>query len=258
MPLGKSERIWVISAIHSDVEKLIKLHDALLEQFTPNDRILYTGNYTGYSNYPIQTIDELLTFRRLVLSVPCVKASDIVYLRGQQEEMMDKLLQLQFAPNPEHVLLWLLSHGIAPTIQAYGIDANEGVIAAREGVLGLARWTNKIRNALKVNEGHDIFLTNQKRAAYTDNNLLFVHAGLDPERPLEQQGDSFWWADNSFENIKNQYANFSKIFRGFDPNHNGININCVTATLDGGCGFGGKLTCAGIDINGDIFELFEI
>jgi serine/threonine protein phosphatase 1 len=34
-------------------------------------------------------------------------------------------------------------------------------------------------------------------------------------------------------------------------------MNGVTASLDGGCGFGGTLICAGMEASGDIFELME-
>ena len=50
---------------------------------------------------------------------------------------------------------------------------------------------------------------------------------------------------------------FQKVVRGFDPDHKGMNINCVTATIDGGCGFGGQLVCAGFNPEGSIFELLE-
>jgi serine/threonine protein phosphatase 1 len=87
--------------------------------------------------------------------------------------------------------------------------------------------------------------------------MLFVHAGIDPTRSLEAQEGSFWWAGKQFNQIELEYAPFHKVIRGFDPDHNGMRINCVTATIDGGCGFGGALVCAGFDNKAAIFDLIE-
>ena len=76
-------------------------------------------------------------------------------------------------------------------------------------------------------------------------------------RTLEDQGDSFWWAGDDFFTMTDAYQPFEKVIRGFDPTHQGVRVNCVTASLDGGCGFGGSLVAAGISADGDIFEILE-
>lgn len=237
------------------------LHDLLYPMIRPGDRVVYLGNYTGYGNDPIDTIDEILTFRRMVLSLPGMMAGDIAYLRGSQEEMWQKLLQLQFAPRPGETLSWMLDNGLRPTIEAYGIDPQKGLYAAQEGVMGLTKWGAHIRESVRRHPGHDVFSTHLRRAAYTSDEaeypMLFVHTGLDPSRSLHDQGDNFWWGSLQFKNILNPYDPFQKVVRGFDPESQGIHLNCVTATLDGGCGFGGTLVCAGFTPTGDIFELIE-
>lgn len=237
------------------------LHDALLERMRPGDRVVYLGNYGGYSPDTIRTLDEVLTFRRIMLSIPGVMAGDLVYLRGTQEEMWEKLLQLQFAPDPVSALLWMLGNGLAPTLQAYGLCPHEAVTAAREGIMSLTKWSARVRECMRRHAGHEIFLTQLRRAAFTleqaERPLLFVHAGIDPARPLNDQGDSFWWSGSAFNAINIPYTPFHKVIRGFDPRHGGLNLNCVTATIDGGCGFGGSLVCAGFDRSGQIFSLME-
>ena len=261
LSLGKPKRIWAVSAIHAEVQSLMGLHDQLFEYIQPGDRIIYHGNYLGYGNAPLETIDELLTFRRLVLSLPGMKAEDIVYLRGGQEEMWQKLTQLQFAPNPTDILLWMLGKGLSSTLNAYGICPHDGIVAANEGVMSLTRWTSKIREAVRAQPGHEVFGTVLRRAAFTPvesgNPLLFVHAGINPERTLNDQGDSFWWTRKDFNTIELPYEPFQKVIRGFDPKHRGVHINCVTATIDGGCGFGGNLVCAGFDPDGNVEAVLE-
>ena len=259
--LGAPRRVWTVSAVHGELDKLYAIHDAILERLRAGDRIVYLGNYTGYGIHSRETVDEILTFRRLALSMPGVIPADFIYLRGRQEDMWQKILQLQFTYKPEEAFGTMLEHGFGQTLASYGINADDGMRACKEGTLALTRWTNKIRAALRANPGHDLFMTQWKRAAYTvvngSNALLFVNAGIDPALPLEDQGDHLWWSGEDFNEITQAYAPFEKVIRGYDPNNSGVRINCVTASLDGGCGFGGPLVCAGMDSKGKILELLQ-
>lgn len=259
--LDSPRTVWAVSAVHGEPERLAALHDALSERVSPGDRLVYLGNYTGYGPDAGQTIDEILAFRRHVLSTPGMRPDDIIYLRGGQEEMWSKLLQLQFSRKPADTLLWMLGNGMSSTLQSYGISPHDGIMAAREGVMSLTRWTAGIRAAMRRRAGHEIFMNQYRRAAFTSvegrTPVLFVNAGYDPALPFDTQEDSFWWSGASFNGIQDHTPPFDKIIRGYDPKHEGIRINCVTASLDGGCGFGGPLVAAGMSADGEIFELLE-
>jgi len=260
--LGSPNKIWAISAIHSDVTKLTNLHNHILNKVKPGDRIVYMGNYTGYGINAVQSINEILTFRRLILSLPGMIPKDFVYLRGAQDEMWQKLLQLQFAPDAQNVFLWMLGNGLSNTLKSYGVSAHDGINACRQGIMSITKWTHEVRSAIRKHAGHEIFNTQLTRAAFTETNskcpILFVHAGLDSNRQLEEQDDCLWWASESFENIDKAYKPFEKVVRGFDPQHKGINLNCITATIDGGCGFGGELICAGFNQDGQIDDMIAV
>lgn len=258
--MGTPKRAWAVPAIHGDAERLFTLHDMIGQRFVPGDRLVYLGNYIGLHGHAVQTIDELLNFRRDLLALRGMKPDDIIYLRGTQEEMWQKLLQLQFAPAPDDVLEWMLDVGVGATLESYGGNLREGMGAARHGVVGLTRWTNKLRLAVRAHPGHEKFYTVLRRAAYTsrnENDLLFVHSGLDPNRPLGAQGDSFWWAAPAFDQISEPYGRFGTIVRGYDPSHGGMHVTPHTITLDNGCGFEGPLTCACIGPDGSIIETVE-
>jgi len=259
--IGTPKNIWAISSIHGNLERLFALHDTLLPHISPGDRIVYLGNYMGYGKDTPAVLDEILTFRRIVLAQRGMMAGEIIYLRGAQEEMWEKLLQLQFAPDPTSVLLWMLGNGLSNTLHAYGLNPHDGIEACRQGIVGLSKWVNIIRQTMRKNAGHEVFGTNLVRAAYTSSGfnhpMLFVHAGMDPDKSLEDQGDSFWWGHELFENMTSPYAHFDKVVRGYDPRHKGLNMNCNTATIDGGCGFGGHLVCAGFGQNGQLLGTIE-
>ncbi len=259
--LGCPNKIWAISSIHGDIDRLMQLHDAIFQKIAPGDRLIYLGNYTGFEKHSRETIDELLVFRRLILAQPGMKPNDIVYLRGAQEDLWQRLIQLQFDQNPTDTLLWMMGNGMGATMESYGISPHDGIMAAREGVLSLTKWTNSIRETVRQNAGHDCFMTQSRRAAYTSIEdrfpILFVNAGLDPSRSLEEQEEKLWWGGEQFETLTDSYAPFEKVIRGFDPKHQGVHLNGITATLDGGCGFGGSLVCANMGADGEIYELME-
>lgn len=259
--LGTPDRIWAISSVHGDLDRLIVMHDAVLERFEVGDRLVYLGNYTGHGLNSAACVDEILTFRRLILSLPGARPSDISYLRGGQEEMIQKLYQLQFAPNPSGVFLWMLSNGLGNTLQSYGLCHHDGLEACQKGIMAVTKWTHHVLDTIRCHDGHDVFSTHLSRAAHTDEHgeypMLFVNAGLDADAPLDKQGDNLWWRGENFKEISKTYDPFQKVVRGYDPAHKGLHLNCVTATLDGGCGFGGSLVCAGFSPDGEVFELLE-
>ena len=98
--LRDARRVWAVAAINGAAQHLIRLHDTISDRFQEGDRIVYLGNYIGYGDAVLATIDELLDFRRRILGRQRGFACDVVFLRGAQEEMWQKLLQLQFAANP--------------------------------------------------------------------------------------------------------------------------------------------------------------
>lgn len=259
--LGIPERIWAVSAIHGDLEKLISVHDQILEHFEPRQKIIYLGNYTGYGAQSAACIDEILAFRRLILSLQGVMPEDFVYLRGNQEEMLYKLFQLPFAPNPLDVYLWMLDNGLSKTLQSYDINPRDGLEACNRGAVALTKWIAKVKFKMRSHAGHEMFSTQWVRAAFTDISgnypMLFVHAGLETNKPLPEQGDKLWWGSEDFERMEHPYLPFQKVVRGYDPAHKGLHLNCITATLDGGCGFGGPLVCTGFTASGEVSGIFE-
>jgi hypothetical protein len=255
--LGRPRRLWAVAAIHGQHERLAAIHTAIEQDLLPGDRIIYLGNYIGRDGDAARTIDELLAFRIDAMARPGWEADDLVYLRGQQEETWSKLLQLQFAPNPREVLAWMLRQGAGRVVEAYGGIVQQGEAAARDGAVALNRWTTRLREGVRARPGHEKFFTVLQRAALVDDGALFVHAGLDPARPLAAQGDAFWWDASGFERIQDRYETFRRVIRGYDPQKRGPQHEGYAVTLDAGCGFGGPLRAAQLSPEGALLQLVE-
>jgi serine/threonine protein phosphatase 1 len=256
--LRGARRIWAVAAIHGEAERLARLHDQIAARFADGDRIVYLGNYLGHGSAVTATVDELLDFRGRVLARPRTFACDVAFLRGAQEEMWQKLLQLQFAANPGEVLAWMVRAGIETTVQAYGADLQQGFAASRDGPRTITRWTSALRSAMNAAPGHTALFAALRHAAVTeDERLLFVHAGVDPTRPLVSQGDAFWWGPAEILEFARPFGGFRRVIRGFDRDRRGLVERDFATSLDAGAGRGGLLLAAAFAGNGEVLELVQ-
>jgi serine/threonine protein phosphatase 1 len=254
-----ARRVWAVGAIHGEATRLAALHAELGERFLEGDRLVYLGNYMGHGPAILETINELLLFRRQLIAAPGMHVCDVAYLRGQQEEMWHKLLQLHLAVGPAEVLTWMLDRGLRQTLEAYGSDEETALRRARSGALDLARWTNELRQYMQARDGHVQLMSSLRRAAFTeDGMLLFVHTGIDAKRPLDAQGDAFWWNGADFAGLDAPFSGYTKIVRGFDVEHGGVQIGPFSATVDSGCGFGGTLSAICFGVDGEEVDRVEV
>lgn len=255
--LHKASRVWAVASIHGEAQRLKLVHDQIAAQLEPGDRLVYLGNYLGHGKDICETLDLLLSFRRSLMAKPGMMACDIAFLRGSQEEMWAKLMQIHLALDPAEVLDWMLERGLRATLEAYGGNAVQGLSRARVGAGDLARWTGELRAAMQKHSGHYNLMSALRRAAFTkDGSLLFVNAGIEAARPLDTQGDSLWWGDG-FARITKPYSHFKLVVRGYDRNRQGVRFTDHTASLDGGCGSGGPLIAACFDLDGNCITQIE-
>ncbi len=261
--LGRPRRVWAIAAVHGERERLMALHDHLATRFAVRDRLVYLGNYLGagaWDNHAV--LEELLAFRAALLSKPGMRPNDIVHLRGPAEEAWQRLLRLQFAPSPTSALERYLEAGAEAYLRLYGVSLNDTKSVARAGSVAITRWTNQLRSLQRQVVGHEAFACSLRRAALTapekgQGGALFVPAGYDMARSLEDQGDHLWFGSSPFVAME-KTARFNRIVRGVDALRGGVNTDGIAVTLDGGCGRGGPLVCGCFDEEGRLLEIVAI
>jgi serine/threonine protein phosphatase 1 len=230
--------------------------------------LVYTGPYIGQPATSIDVVTEVLDFRRRFLAITGMMVDDHVMLRGPREEMIDKLMQIQFAPDPSAVVDWMINHHIGSLIESYGLTVQGLRAEARSGVMALTKWTADLRHRMRQHPGHDQFFAHLRRAAFTtmgnegtDNHdtrkpfgILIVPSGLDPAKALGDQTDEFWWAPKKLGRLNHPYAPFEKIIRGISPGEKGIRDTGPVLSIDTGPGgkSAGPLTAVRIDTAGQI------
>lgn len=65
--LAEGRRTWAVASIYADVERLIRLHDALAARVCLEDNVVYLGNLLGRGQVA-DTVHELLLFRRALMA----------------------------------------------------------------------------------------------------------------------------------------------------------------------------------------------
>ena len=259
--LKKSNKIWAIGSIHSNLKSFTSIKKYLLNNFEANDKLIFLGNVIGLGKNSKETLSSVIDLRFNLMSKFKLKPESIVFLRGAQEEMFSKLLQLQLAPNPAEIIEWMFDHGVNETIKSYGFSENEVKNIASSGTINISKWTKALNNVLNKNPGHTQYFLNLKHAAYSKTKkILFVNRGVDITRPLSAQNDCFWWGFQNFSSIDRPYKTFSRIVRGYESEHlnqQEILQNNVVCTLFKQPLSNKSVLCGIFAEDGEILDLFE-
>jgi len=258
---ANTNRIWAIGSLHSSIDSFQSIKKYILSNFKNGDKLIFLGNIIGYNNYSKEIITDVLNLRFSLMAKFNLVHEDIVFLRGAQEEMFSKLLQLQIAPNPREIINWIFSHGVDQTLVSYDFEPDQFRNIATQGTIQINKLTSRLNKKISETPGHKEFFSNLKHAAFnSDMEVLFVNRGVDLSRPLSAQNDCFWWGYQNFSLINRPYNTFRRIVRGYQSNaHNNLehSKNRILCTLFKQPLENNKILAGLFAKNGDIIELFE-
>ncbi len=259
--ISKSNKIWAIGSIHSRLESFESVKDYILDKFEKNDCLVFLGNIIGLGAESKKTLSSVIDLRNKIMSKFFLDPTKIIFLRGSQEEMFLKLMQLQTAPNPLDIINWMFNHGVDATIKSYGFDIEDLKDVSTRGTLAISKWTSTLNKKISESPGHRQYFIHLKHAAYSSTKkILFLNRGVDISRPLSAQNDCFWWGYQNFSSLNKPYNTFIRIVRGYKSSEknnlkhakNTIVCSLFQQPLTSNKIFAGKF----LD-NGDILDLFE-
>ena len=169
-------RIWAVGSIHSNYESFNSIKDHLLSSFTEGDKLIILGNVIGLGDKAKETISSIIDLRFKLMAKFQLHPEEVVFLRGAQEEMFLKLMQLQIAPNPQDIVKWMFDHGVDKTIQSNGFSKEEIQSISSQGTLSISKWTSRLNAAVSSIAGHKEYFSNLKHAAFSSSKkILFVN-----------------------------------------------------------------------------------
>jgi serine/threonine protein phosphatase 1 len=215
--LPPGERIYAIGDVHGCLDRLVALHEAIAEDIgarpAEHTTLVHLGDYIDRGSDSAQVVDWLI-------NGPPVPADKIVNLMGNHELMM---LSAVAGLDREASGLWLANGG-ADSLLSWGISRN----------VPPGEW------ATRIPRQHLIFLRDLA-ISHRIGPYLFVHAGVMPGVPLEQQNrQDMLWIREPFLSSRDNHG--AVIVHGHTPKREPV-VQPNRIAIDTGAVLGGDLTC---------------
>jgi serine/threonine protein phosphatase 1 len=199
------ERIFAIGDIHGCFDKLIALME-IIDVDLERDTLLFIGDYIDRGTQSKEVVDYLIDLSR--------QSGNVVFLKGNHELMLEQYL------NGTNQFGFLANGGLA-TLDSY----SKG---------GAPDETNLIPTT------HLDFFRDL-RIYYETDQYIFVHAGLKPGVPLEEQNEwDMLWIREEF--IYSDFDFGKRVIFGHTPFQKPIVFENKIG-IDTGAVYGNKLTC---------------
>lgn len=197
------EVIYAVGDIHGRFDLLVNLIDLILadfeklqtqQSFTVSARLIFLGDYIDRGSDSYKVIDFLIGLK--------LESFEISYLKGNHEQILIDVLD-----KPTVFRNWL-THGGEVTVSSYGVDIDTG--------LSDVELENQRKLfCQKMPQPHKDFLKSLK-PYYHRPPLFFVHAGVNPKNPLDQQDEQdCLWIRESFLDSRKKLS--SIIVHGHTP-----------------------------------------
>ena len=151
---------------------------------------------------------------------------ELIVLKGNHEELM--IESLDGIEGSKRV--WL-RHGGEETIKSFGSLGK---------IVPYAKW-----------------ITENCKTHHQEDGLYFVHAGIEPDVPLEQQGDyARLWIRDRFLNWRKAFDQNVVVVHGHTPVYK-VEVKDNRINLDTGCCFHDGILSAGLFINGVLDRIVQ-
>jgi serine/threonine protein phosphatase 1 len=218
--------LYVIPDIHGHLDKLSEAVDLITKDGGRDARIILLGDYIDRGPNSKGVLQYLIDGRNA--------GRNWIFLKGNHDRMMQYFFADPMRFDPQFLVGYSWFHkrlGGIETMASYGVEIAEG--RRHFEILDEARQA--------VPQAHLDFLTNLVLYHQTPE-ILFVHAGIRPEIPLDAQTEQdLVWIRSDFHDYKKPHA--SLVVHGHTvvdaPTHYGNRIN-----LDAGAGYGHPIIVA--------------
>ncbi len=190
--VAEGSRIYAVGDIHGRLDLLEQML-ALIEQdqatqaTTATSQIVLLGDYVDRGLQSAEVIERIMQLREEMPSLTC--------LRGNHEDI---LLQIAMGAADEDMLASWLGYGGRETLASYGVSSR---LLYSDDFAALADIARQVVPASHLQFLHSLPLH------CTSGDYLFVHAGVHPARPIDQQRDhDLLWIREPFLSWKEDFG----------------------------------------------------
>lgn len=220
VPNGKT--VYAIGDVHGRADMLDELLWRIKDDAGSlyNAKLIFLGDYVDRGPDSRGVIDRLISLRK--------DHDDAVFLKGNHEALM-----LDFLADPEDLSQWL-EWGGEETLESYGIDPAGKEHRALAAELAAA-----------APKSHLEFL-NGLALTHIEGDYLFVHAGVKPGAPLEEQTEAdLLWIRKRFHNAAPDARPDYVVVHGHTPTDKPDDAGWRVG-VDTGAVYGGMLTAVAL------------
>jgi len=240
--MNNISQVFAIGDVHGCKSLLEKIHNKILkksEKVEGNKILIYLGDYVDRGYQVKETINTIINFKP--------KDFKCIFIRGNHEQML-----LDFVNGKSESLTVWLYNGGAETLKSYcGREISDDLLNSSAKKLQIRE---KFIKALPKKHLH---FFNGLQFSYTWKDYFFVHAGIDPSRPLSKQRkiDMIWTRTPKFLASNQPFEKI--IVHGHTPSKN-VEKKINRINLDTGAVYSeyGKLSCMFIDAKENRKEFF--
>ena len=236
-------QVYVIGDIHGCKDLLERIHKKIVKKSKNAEGhkiLIYLGDYVDRGSKVKETIETIINFKP--------KDFKCIFIKGNHEQM---LLDFVYEKS-ESLTLWLYNGG-AETLKSY--CGNEISKDLTNSTFREYHIREKFCNHLP-NKHLNFF--NDLQFFYSWKDYFFVHAGIDPNRPLSKQRnkDMLWTRNPNFLLDNKPFEKM--IVHGHTPNEI-VEEKSNRINLDTGAVYPelGKLSCMFIDVKKNRREFFN-
>jgi serine/threonine protein phosphatase 1 len=217
-------RVYAVGDVHGCLDQLTNLHGQIARDLA--DRPVATALLVHLGDYVDRGPDSAGVLASLALGRLPPGITETVNLMGNHEAMMLEAVQ---SMDESAVALWLMNGGVA-TLASFGLA----------GKLEVAEWAARL-------EPEPLGFVRGLRLTHRLGDYLFVHAGLRPGLPLEQQTrEDLLWIRQPFLSSSERFE--AVIVHGHTPRR-APEVRANRIGIDTGAFMGGNLTCAVLETN---------
>ncbi|MBT7510125.1 MAG: serine/threonine protein phosphatase [Rhodospirillaceae bacterium] len=223
-------RVYAIGDIHGRYDLLKMLHDQIAHDAAarPTERhvLVYVGDYIDRGRQSFEVVETLI-------DAP-LDGFEITHLKGNHEDFLLKFVETGGSGDN-----WVFNGGMA-TLASYGIEST--------GEFGTAGNLAEIRTSLiEIPPSSHLNFFQGLKLSHVEGDYMFVHAGVRPGIPYDQQDDEdLIWIRGPFLHANDDFGKF--VIHGHTPDFEPV-IRTNRICLDTFAYRSGCLTC--IVLEGD-------